>query len=185
MKVLILAFLASLYSLSAIAQHTTAPFSESSPDVSSAPIVLSADHPSLASIDNIRYNKGYISYYSREERCEKYLRKKVAGLSVGSLGGACVIAGGIMLGVGLRQQRNAYNNSTYNYNGNDGNGLIIAGSVCVSVGIPTFVTGLPLAAVGIVLSKKYCGQENVNREIDKDRSYIEFQTTGNALVMNF
>lgn len=108
--------------------------------------------------------------------CSRYHKMKVAGIVLSAVGGGLFITGATMVAV---DNRNTYLYGESYYGPfhplrNGGGAMIATGALCVGAGIP-------LAVIGAVKTRRYCGAAAI------PRSSLDFHTgsNGTGLALNF
>jgi hypothetical protein len=157
MKTLTLTALAVLLSLFSFAQSNTQ-HELLTPQVSlvkNSQVSLSGDKAELASIEGFN-NIGSAAFLSKNgdaPRCDRGKKLRTVGIVLSAVGGTLLIGGATMIGIAA----NSLANGTYV--GDDASyvGLVGGGAACIVFGIASAGAGIPLAIIGSVKMKKYCG----------------------------
>ena len=169
MKTLTLSLLATFCCLFSFAQDlnsTTVPQSFAR----NSQVFLSADRAELASIENTQFQN---SFYREKaaDRCKHARKMRTTGIVLSCIGGGLLAGGATMIAVGV---------STIANNGDPilGVGLTYGGAIVTIFGVAGVGAGIPIAIIGAVHARKYCGQA-------KESSYMRLSTKGNSLALSF
>jgi hypothetical protein len=173
MKTLAFSFVLFFCSLLTTAQTQSASVGLHNPAPVS-PIFRLADHSQFASAENLTYMRGGESNSSG--KCNRFKKMKTAGIVLSAVGGGLLVTGVALVAVGSADvANNASGNGAVDNSFRDA-GMIGGGAACIGFGILSAGAGIPLAVIGSIKSKKYCGAAK--------ESYI-ISTKGNSLALSF
>jgi hypothetical protein len=186
MKVIILSFLATCGVLFSYGQTVSEPTKPAPDNKPLSPVFLNS---TFASAQASGLNESFeAEYRDRQQRsCARYKSQQVVGAVFTGIGGA-FLGGGIAMAV--IGNRAIYNDSYYNtytgyYGGAPRNDYALrnGGIACIIVGAVTLSYGLPNLIVGSVRYNRNCGRGS--GVFNRGGSYMQFQTNGTNLAMNF
>lgn len=179
MKNLTLLLFATFCAVFSFGQSASDPGSTAQQPNTTSPLFLNADHAQLASAGQtsfVDYNAFRKESGGDDGKCGKFKKMKLAGIIAASVGGGLLITGIALEAIAVHNETGAYYNG-YTYVGaTEDVGLVGGGAACIAFGLIGVGGGVPLAVIGSVKSRKYCGG---------GRSYMELSTKGNGLALNF
>jgi hypothetical protein len=180
MKTLTLALLATFCTLFSFGQNLSdqATFTLNPTSAHTARAFMTSEHAQMASIEQSKYI--FMKEYreSSADKCGHAKKMRTVGIILASVGGGLLVTGIALIAIGVQSESNDINNGG---DGTTGLPLIAGGAVCTIFGVAGAGAGIPIAIIGSVKARKYCGSARESG----DRSYMQLSTKGNGLALNF